>query len=82
MRVPDPQGLGQLRLSRSDMDLNGTCAAGTSLFNIPGNSYWLATTMDTVQGPRLMSGTSRLAVLYRTYEDHAHAQYCLRQLRQ
>ena len=46
--IPRTLGLVQLRLSCSDMDLNGTCAAGTSLFNISGNSDWLATTVDTV----------------------------------
>lgn len=62
--------------------LNGTCAAGTSLLNINGDSYWLATREDAVQGPWLTSRTSWLAVLYRAYEDLAHAQDCLRQPRQ
>ena len=64
------------------MGLNETCAAGTSLLNINSDSYWLATREDAVQGPRLTSGTSKLAVLYCAYKDRAHAQNSLPQLRQ
>ena len=56
--------------------------SGICLLNIDGDPYWLATREDAIQGPRLTSGTSRFAVLYRAYEDPAHAQDCLPPLRQ